>query len=48
MQNTYENMLRPVVKGKFIYKNGEKLYLKGVTYGTFMPLDGSYFPEPRL
>src|SRR3989337_1085158 len=41
-------MGRPVVKGKFIYKNGEKLYLKGVTYGTFKPLeDGSQFPDPE-
>ncbi|UEG50682.1 glycosyltransferase [Ferruginibacter lapsinanis] len=37
---------RPTVKGKFIYKNGEKIYLKGVTYGTFKPQDdGSQFPE---
>src|SRR5687768_14304124 len=36
---------RPAVKGKFIYKGGEKLYLKGATYGTFRPIDGSHFPE---
>src|SRR5688572_20718082 len=42
-------MERPTVKGKFIYKNGEKLYLKGVTYGTFEPReDGVQFPEPHM
>ena len=39
-------MNRPIVKGKFIFKNDEKLYLKGVTYGTFNPSNnGDYFPE---
>ena len=28
---------RPEVRGKFIYVNGEKLYVRGVTYGTFAP-----------
>ena len=42
-------MERPTVKGKFIYRNGEKLYLKGVTYGTFAPReDGIQFPEPHI
>lgn len=45
--NSVTGISRPLVKGKFIYKNGEKLYLKGVTYGTFAPgSDGSQFPEP--
>lgn len=26
---------RPTVKGKFLYSGGEKLWVKGVTYGTF-------------
>ena len=40
---------RPKVKGKFIYKNEEKLYLKGVTYGTFKPgEDGFQFPEREI
>ena len=29
--------LRPHVAGKFIYKGDEKLYIRGVTYGTFRP-----------
>lgn len=37
---------RVVVKGKFLYHNGQKLYLKGVTYGTFRPqADESQFPD---
>ena len=50
MQNNHSNgggnIDRPKVKGKFIYKNNEKLYLKGVTYGTFKPLEnGNQFPD---
>ena len=30
-------MERPVARGKFLYVNGEKLYVRGVTYGTFRP-----------
>src|SRR5947207_13823113 len=30
-------LLRPHVGGKFIYRGDEKLYLRGVTYGTFGP-----------
>jgi GT2 family glycosyltransferase len=34
------------VRGKFLCLDGEKLYLRGVTYGTFRPRrDGSEFPE---
>ena len=40
---------RPQVRGKFIYKNEQKLFLKGVTYGTFKPLEnGSQFPESEV
>jgi O-antigen biosynthesis protein len=38
---------RPKVQGKFLYAGGEKLYLRGVTYGTFRPgADGSEYPHP--
>src|SRR5688572_3094454 len=41
-------MKRPVVKGKFIYKTDETLYLKGVTYGTFKPKeDGITFLDDK-
>ncbi len=44
--NTFLSSGRARVKGKFIYKNEQKLYLKGVTYGTFNPMeDGSQFPD---
>ncbi len=37
---------RPVVRGKFLFQGDEKLYLRGVTYGTFRPrADGAQFPE---
>jgi len=40
---------RVLVKGKFLYFNEEKLYLKGVTYGTFRPqADESQFPDPDV
>jgi glycosyltransferase involved in cell wall biosynthesis len=36
---------RPQVRGKFLYAGGDKLYLRGVTYGTFRPDDrGDEFP----
>src|SRR5437870_3956189 len=28
---------RPEVRGKFLYVGGEKLWIRGVTYGTFKP-----------
>lgn len=38
---------RPEVRGKFLYVGGQKLFVKGVTYGTFAenPETGD-FPEP--
>jgi len=37
---------RPRVQGKFLYAGEEKLYLRGVTYGTFRPgEDGSDYPD---
>jgi len=38
---------RPSVRGKFFFAGDQKLYLRGVTYGTFRPLaDGSEVPRP--
>src|SRR5216684_4154612 len=39
---------RPRVRGKFIFVGEEKLYLRGVTYGTFRPnAQGEEFPAPE-
>ena len=36
---------RPRVHGKFLYRGNAKLWIRGVTYGTFRPnLDGDQFP----
>ncbi len=38
---------RPKALGKFLFAGDEKLYLRGVTYGTFRPgEDGSGYPHP--
>jgi GT2 family glycosyltransferase len=38
---------RPRVEGKFIWHGGEKLFVRGVTYGAFAPNSrGDQFPEP--
>ena len=38
---------RPRAGGKFLFVGGEKLYVRGVTYGTFRPnTGGDEFPEP--
>ena len=40
---------RPTLGGKFLWVGQEKLYVRGVTYGTFRPsLDGVAFPSPRV
>jgi O-antigen biosynthesis protein len=40
---------RPCVRGKFVFLNEDKLYVRGVTYGTFRPLDdGAEFPCPEV
>jgi O-antigen biosynthesis protein len=40
---------RVEARGKFFFVNGEKLYLRGVTYGTFRPqADGTMFPAPEI
>jgi len=39
---------RPTLGGKFLWVGQEKLYVRGVTYGTFRPsIDGGAFPLPR-
>lgn len=39
---------RPRVEGKFIFVGDEKLWIKGVTYGTFRPDDnGLQYPQPE-
>ena len=38
------SLIRPTVKGKFLYAGAEKLFVRGVTYGTFRPgEDGSEY-----
>jgi glycosyltransferase involved in cell wall biosynthesis len=40
---------RPRVGGKFLFVGGEKLYVRGVTYGSFRPNeDGVEFHDPAL
>ncbi len=42
-------LARPQVRGKFLFGAGEKLYLRGVTYGTFRPDDrGDEFPVAEV
>src|SRR6267143_176140 len=41
--------VRPSVQGKFIFLGQQKLYLRGVTYGTFRPdSQGDEFPSPEM
>ncbi|PYU22956.1 MAG: glycosyl transferase [Acidobacteria bacterium] len=40
---------RATIRGKFLWKGRDKLYLRGVTYGTFRPgPDGCSFPSPPM
>jgi O-antigen biosynthesis protein len=40
---------RPIVRGKFLFVGDEKLYVRGVTYGTFSPdVHGNEFPSPEV
>jgi hypothetical protein len=42
-------LLLPHVRGKFLYAGEEKLYLRGVTYGTFRPDErGDEFPPAEV
>jgi len=41
--------LRPEVRGKFLVVGEQKLYIKGVTYGTFRPdQNGNQYPSPEV
>ncbi len=41
-------MTRPEIRGKFLFVDNQKYWIRGVTYGTFRPLeDGTQFPEPE-
>jgi GT2 family glycosyltransferase len=45
----YRGNGRPRVRGKFLAAGGEKLYVRGVTYGTFRPRNGGCeFPERQV
>ena len=47
--HTILNFEGPYVKGKFIFAGGKKLYICGVTYGTFRPDEnGELFPESEI
>jgi O-antigen biosynthesis protein len=45
----YPRMRRPHVSGKFLYVGDEKLWIQGVTYGTFRPdADGNEYHDPAV
>lgn len=40
--------VRPAIRGKFVFVGEKKLFVRGVTYGTFRPgADGNQFPAPE-
>src|SRR5258708_24302161 len=39
---------RPTALGKFLWRGGAKLYLRGVTYGPFRPNNSLEYPTPEL
>jgi O-antigen biosynthesis protein len=40
---------RPAARGKFLFEGAQKLWVKGVTYGTFRPdANGLQFPTPTV
>jgi len=44
-----QKILRPRVLGKFIYFGDKKVFIKGVTYGTFLPRpNGDDYPEVQI
>ena len=46
---TTTTMQRPRVAGKFLYAGADKLWIKGVTYGTFRPdAHGFNYPGPEV
>jgi hypothetical protein len=44
-----DRMIRPHVRGKFLYTEDENFYVCGVTYGTFRPsADGGEYDAPSV
>src|SRR5258705_11490179 len=44
-----QSVARATARGKFFFVGGEKLYVRGVTYGTFRPdAQGREFPRPDI
>src|SRR5215471_16283052 len=44
-----EISVRPCVRGKFLFVDAQKLYVRGVTYGTFRPDEsGEQYPDPAV
>ena len=39
---------RPAARGKFLHAGGRKLYVRGVTYGTFRPNGDGAYPDPDV
>ena len=49
VHNKEKPLRRPRVKGKFFFVGDDKLYIRGVTYGTFKPDDyGNEFHNPDV
>ena len=47
LSNDLWSAARPSAPGKFLYAGDDKLWVRGVTYGTFRPsADGALFPSP--
>jgi O-antigen biosynthesis protein len=48
-QTKIRSFLRPEVRGNFIFYGNQKLFIRGVTYGTFAPDEhGNPFPRPEV
>ena len=46
---THKPFARARAEGKFLFAGGEKLYVRGVTYGTFRPdPEGHEYPSPAI
>ena len=49
LPNELWSAARPSAPGKFLYAGDQKLWVRGVTYGTFRPsADGALFPAPAV
>src|SRR5579883_153624 len=45
---SYDELRRPIVRGKFLYSGEQKLWVKGVSYGTFEPdAEGNEFHDRK-